>query len=49
MNIVEFKFQDDNNNIIYKKFLELKEFEINGLDYEEAIKLDKRSFFEFFP
>ena len=31
-----------------KKLLKLKEFEINGLDYQEAIKLDKRKFCQYY-
>ena len=31
-----------------KKLLKLKEFEINALDYQEAIKLDKRNFCQYY-
>ena len=36
------------NNILNKKSLELKDFEINGLDYEKAILLDKRNYFGYY-
>jgi len=36
------------NIILNEKKLELKDFEINSLDYEEAIKLDKRKFYEYY-
>ena len=37
-----------NNNINYKNILKLKDFEINSLDYEEAVTLDKRNYFEYY-
>ena len=37
------------NNNLYKKVLELKDFEINSLEYEEALLLDKRSYFKYYP
>ena len=37
---------DRKNISVDKKLLELKDFEINSLEYEEAIKLDKRNFYE---
>ena len=46
-----------NNNIFYlikksdnyiKDFIEQKDFEINSLDYEDAIKVDHRNFFEYY-
>ena len=36
------------NNNSNGKLLKLKDFEINSLDYEEAIILDKRSYFEYY-
>ena len=33
------------NNI---NFLEQKDFEINSLEYEEAFKLDKRNYFQYY-
>ena len=35
-------------NIFNKKLLELKDFEINSLDYEEAIKIDHRNLCEYY-
>ena len=36
-------------NIKYiKEFLELKDFELNSLEYEEAFKLDKRNYFQYY-
>ena len=31
-----------------KKILELKDFELNSLEYEEALKLDKRNYFQYY-
>ena len=36
------------NNNLYKKVLELKDFEINSLEYKEALLLDKRSYFKYY-
>ena len=35
-----------NNN--YKELLETKDYELNSLDYEEALKLDHRTFYEYY-
>ena len=40
--------ESNNNNNITNNFLELKDFEMNSLDYEEALKLDRRNFFEYY-
>ena len=39
---------NDKNKILNENVLELKEFEINSLDYEKAIILDKRNFVEYY-
>ena len=46
-NIKEFGFVPKNNelNII---FPELKDFEINSLEYEEALTIDKRNYFQYY-
>ena len=36
------------NNIIFNKILEKKDFELNSLDYEEGRKLDKRNYLEYY-
>jgi hypothetical protein len=36
------------NSIYNHKYLELKDFELNSLDYEEAIKLDHRNYFQYY-
>ena len=49
-NISEFGF-GNGNNMKYKyiiNLIEQKDFELNALDYEDAIKLDKRSFFQYY-
>ena len=38
----------DKNKILKENILELKDFEINSLDYEEAIILDKRNYFQYY-
>ena len=38
----------DLNNIYIKKYLNQKEFEINSLDYEEAITLDHRNYLQYY-
>ena len=47
MDMSEMRLEGRNINLNEKK-LELKDFEINSLDYEEAIKLDKRKFYEYY-
>ena len=47
MDMSEMRLEGKNINLNEKK-LELKDFEINSLDYEEAIKLDKRKFYEYY-
>ena len=44
---VDFKLTDKDKTQ-KEKTLELKDFEINSLDYEEAKVLDKRNFFEYY-
>jgi len=39
---------DGNKNTFNKKILELKDFEINSLEYEEAIKIDHRNLFQYY-
>ena len=46
-NIVKFKSYDI-NSIYEREFFEKKDFEINSLEYEEAFKLDKRNFFQYY-
>ena len=47
MQILTFKLNDV--NIIYiNELLEQKDFEINSLEYEEALKLDKRNYFQYY-
>ena len=36
------------NNKYIKELLKTKDFELNSLEYEEAIKLDKRNFWEYY-
>ena len=36
------------NNIIFNKILEKKDFELNSLDFEEGRKLDKRNYWEYY-
>ena len=36
------------NSIYNHKYLELKDFELNSLDYGEAIKLDHRNYFQYY-
>ena len=36
------------NNNKYKDILEKKDFEINSLEYDEALKLDHRNFFKYY-
>ena len=38
----------DKNKILNENILQLKDFEINSLDYEEALILDKRNFLEYY-
>ena len=38
---------NDKNKILNENVLELKDFEINSLEYEQAIILDKRNFVEY--
>ena len=38
----------DENNIIFNKILEKNDFELNSLDYEKGIKLDKRNYWEYY-
>ena len=45
--ILKFKSYDINMKYI-KEILELKDFEKNSLDYEEAFKLDNRNFFQYY-
>ena len=43
------KFKLDNLNTIYiKELLEQKDFEINSSEYDEALKLDKRNYFQYY-
>ena len=43
------KFKSYNISIKYtKEFLELKDFEMNLLEYEEALKLDIRNYFQYY-
>ena len=46
-NIVKFKSYDI-NSIYEREYFEKKDFEINSLEYEEAFKLDKRNFFQYY-
>ena len=39
---------DEINNKYTKELLKKKDFELNSLDYEEAIKLDKRNYCEYY-
>ena len=39
---------NNNNNNLNNKYLDKKAFEMNSLDYEEAIKLDNRNYFEYY-
>ena len=39
---------ESNNNNVTNKYLDIKAFEMNSLDYEEAIKLDNRNYFEYY-
>ena len=52
-----FKITKINKNIVeiiilndgyYKALLEQKDFELNSLDYEEALKLDHRNYFQYY-
>ena len=45
--ILKIKSYNKNNQYI-KEILEKKDFEINSLEYEEAFKLDKRSFIQYY-
>ena len=38
----------DYNNNSYNKFLKKKDFELNSLEYKEAIKLDRRNYFQYY-
>ena len=42
------KFKTYDINIYMKEIIELKDFEINSLEYEEALKLDKRNYFQYY-
>ena len=44
-NIVELIFLNDN---YYKELMEQKDFELNSLDYEDALKLDHRNYFQHY-
>ena len=44
---MEFKSLDINTKNI-KDILETKDFEINSLEFEDALKLDKRSYFQYY-
>ena len=46
-NILKIKSLDKNIEYI-KDILESKDFEINSLEYEEAFKLDKRTYFQYY-
>ena len=48
ININDVQYEKVDNNTIDNKVLELKEFEINGLDYEDAIIIDQRKFFDYY-
>ena len=45
-NIINNDLVDINNN--YKQILEYKDFELNSLDYEEALSSDKRNYIQFY-
>ena len=38
----------NNNKKMECAYIELKDFEINSLEYEEALKLDKRNYFQYY-
>ena len=38
----------DVNDLFIKAFAEQKDFELNSLDYEEAIKVDHRTYFQYY-
>ena len=40
--------KNDYNNNTYNDILEKKDFELNSLEYKEAIRLDKRNYFEYY-
>ena len=46
-NIIEEK-ENDNNLIIYKEILKHSDEELNDLDYEKALKFDKRTFSQYY-
>ena len=49
LNITNLKYKSNNTNIIYKnEYLEQKDYEINSLEYEEAFKIDKRNYFQYY-
>ena len=50
ISIVDYaSFEDSNNNINLKnEILRKKEFELNSLEYEEAIKLDNRNYWQYY-
>ena len=47
LDISDIKPNDINIKYI-KEFLELKDFELNSFEYEEAFKLDKRNYFQYY-
>ena len=42
------RINNDNNNQNPEAILEFKDFELNSMDYEEAIKSDKRSYVQYY-
>ena len=42
------KIENENNNKINNKILDLNDQELNGLEYKQAIKIDKRSYFQYY-
>ena len=38
----------DKNNLLTNKILEIKEFELDSLDYQEALKIDHRNYWQYY-
>ena len=38
----------DKNNLLTNKILEIKEFELDSLDYQEALKIDHRNYCQYY-
>ena len=49
INMIPFEnVAESNNNNVTSKYLDIKALEMNSLNYEEAIKIDNRSYFEYY-